>query len=394
MHPNATRTTHSILLICDFRPGLLTRIMDIYRFFQKPPKIIVARRGGNSQQFQPDSRLNVELESIPLPVIRQEEGSSLLGAQSAIAALGYLLYVPIIYARIKRRHDPIQLVHAHYVFPQGLFGLLLATLLQVPLIVTAEGSDVNYMMRKNSVIRTVCQFILNHAQTTIAVSAPLTRWLRRFGVARCAYMPNSVDTSTIKPPRESARADRIIFAGGLIESKRPLTLIRAFDEVARITPTATLLVCGDGPLKEAVEREVVKRKLQDKVRMFGFVGPRSLDELRSQAALFVLPSESEGLSLALLEAMAAGQTIIASRNESNAAVIEDGKNGLLFELDDSEQLAEQIQLAIADKNLRGRLSRSARHLCETQFSNNVAAIKLESLYRETATTSLRTHGAR
>jgi glycosyltransferase involved in cell wall biosynthesis len=363
--------------VCDFQYGLLSRILDVYRFFEKPPRIVLARGG---RKFPTDPRLTVHFESIPVSVNGLED-VGLAGALSVIcSAIGYLLFSLILCLRIRRSRHVIGLVHAHYVLPQGLFGLVIARFLRVPLIVTVSGTDVNIMMKRIAITRALCLFVLNHAHATIAVSKPLRRWLYQFGVAHCTYVPNSVDTSSTRSLGESMHADRILFVGRLTTNKRPLILIRAFDEIAREIPTATLLMCGDGPLKQTVEGEIVKRGLEGKVKMFGWVSPRFVNELRSKAGLFVLPSASEGLSVALLEAMAAGQTIIVSQNESHAAVIEDGKNGLLFQLDDSGHLANQIRLAIADKSLRVRLSRSALRLCQTEFSNAVVAKALENVY--------------
>jgi glycosyltransferase involved in cell wall biosynthesis len=78
--------------------------------------------------------------------------------------------------------------------------------------------------------------------------------------------------------------------------------------------------------------------------------------------------------------MSAGKTVVLSRNESHAAVIRDGENGLLFEPDKPQELATQILRAINDDELRSKLSRSARRLCEEQFSNSVVASHLENLY--------------
>jgi hypothetical protein len=96
--------------------------------------------------------------------------------------------------------------------------------------------------------------------------------------------------------------------------------------------------------------------------------------------IFVLPSLYEGLSLALLEAMAAGQVPIVSRNESHEAVIKHGENGLLFSPDNPAEMADQIALAIDNDALRHRISAAAKRLCKTQFSNERAGPKLENLY--------------
>jgi hypothetical protein len=140
---------YSILLVCDFQTGLVSRIVDVYRFFEKPPSIVLVRRG---RRFPTDPRLTVRFESIPLSV-KGLEDVGLGGALSAIClAIGYLLYSLILCVRIPRSGQIIRVVRAHYVLPQGLFGLIIASFLRVPLIVTATGTDVNIMMKRNVIM--------------------------------------------------------------------------------------------------------------------------------------------------------------------------------------------------------------------------------------------------
>jgi glycosyltransferase involved in cell wall biosynthesis len=161
-----------------------------------------------------------------------------------------------------------------------------------------------------------------------------------------------------------------------------MVLIHAFEQVVKRVSTASLVLCGDGPLRKSLEHEIVTKNLKQRVTLLGIVSPDHLNKIRSASVIFVLPSASEGLSLALLEAMAAGQAIIASRNESNAAALEDGKDGLLFELDNWEDLATKILSVIEHKSLRLRLGQNARRHCQEKFSNSIAASQLERLYRE------------
>jgi glycosyltransferase involved in cell wall biosynthesis len=168
----------------------------------------------------------------------------------------------------------------------------------------------------------------------------------------------------------------------MTERKRPLCLLHAFERVVDEVPEATLIMVGSGPLSRIIEQEICQKNLGDKVRLYPSVPYALLQELLSRAAVFVLPSTYEGLSLALLEAMSSGKVIVASANASNRDVLRHGTNALLFQLDDEKELAEQIALGLTDQQLRLRLSRSARALCVREFSNSVVARKLEEMYME------------
>lgn len=370
--------------MCDFSTGLTNRILDVYRSFRQPPDIILARRGDD---ISVDPPLSARTEVIPLPIVglnqefrSQNRTPNFANRFAAIScAIGYLLYSLVLYFKMQRSSKTIRLVHAQFIFPHGLFGLLLARLSRVPLIVTAQGQDVSVQMRNSILLRVASLIVLRRANLTIAVSKPIQRILRQFGVSSI-YLPNSVDTASIRPHRRLNNENSILFVGTMIERKQPLLLLRAFEIIADQVPAATLVMCGDGPLEDCLRKEVEKKGLQKRVKLLSYASEPTLMDLRSRAGIFVLPSLSEGTSLALLEAMAAGQAVIVSRNESHAAILEHRVNGLFFEVGNAEELAKQILLVMADKELRSRMSKSARHLCETQFSNAIVAKQLEDLY--------------
>jgi glycosyltransferase involved in cell wall biosynthesis len=373
---------YGIVLLCDFQPGLLSRVLDVYRFFHSPPEIILARRKNDRLRVWTDHRLSVRVEAIPLPVIGLQNVGILGALWAAFSSLGYLIASFVLYMKTTLAKPSPRLVHAHFIFPEGLFGLILARLLRVPLIVTAAGGDVNFMMKKNAILRTLSLFVLRRACVTIAVSKPLQAKLHRFGVQNCIHIPNSVDTCSIRPIEGSVDGNSVLFVGALNRGKQPLLLLQAFEQVVKQVSSATLLLCGDGPLRQSLQEETLKRGLQDRVKLVPRVNQERLNDLRATAGVFVLPSLSEGLSLALLEALAAGIPVVASRNDSHVAILEHGQNALLFDPCDSADLARQILLLMTRVTVRERIGRAGRLLCQSRFSNEVVARQLESLYLE------------
>lgn len=371
-------SAYEVLLVCDLRQP--TRILDVYRFFKEPPRIVLIRRG---KQIPTDPRLSVKTQQVPLPMISLE-GQHIVSA--FLSAALYLVYSLISYYKVRGQDSNVRLVHAHFIFPQGLFGLLLARFLRVPLIVTAVGSDVNVLMRSSALFRTACRFVTKQADLTIAVSRPMQRQLCQFGVANSIYLPNSVDTSSIRPitsPSQLGARRTILFVGNLVAGKRPILLIRAFERVLAKVPGTILMMVGDGPLKDPVREQVLQRGLAANVRFFPRVPPQSVIQMLVRASVFVLPSVREGLSLALLEAMASGKVIVASANESHREILRNGSDALLFHPDNEEELAEQLISSLTNDRLRSKLSQSARQLCLREFSNTAIGEKLEGIYLKT-----------
>jgi glycosyltransferase involved in cell wall biosynthesis len=180
----------------------------------------------------------------------------------------------------------------------------------------------------------------------------------------------------------------------MTKRKRPMVLLEAYEKIASHVPRTRLFMVGDGPLKEMVEKQIVEKGLKGRATVASDVSERALDELRHQASIFVLPSASEGISLALLEAMASGTAVIASRNESHAEILQHEKNALLFDLDNSGDLARKMLRVIRSPRLMSRLGKSARGLCETQFSNSSVARLSEDTYDQLLVNRSRKHEMR
>ena len=156
------------------------------------------------------------------------------------------------------------------------------------------------------------------------------------------------------------------------------TLIEAHDVLRSSHPAGRLLVVGDGPDKRAVEQLAGDLKLDGAVR---FLGARSdVDTLLEAADYFVLPSDFEGLPMSVLEAMAHGLPVIASRVGGIPEVIEHDREGLLVPPADPLALAGAIGQLIADPALRRRLGEAARERVDRDFSLDATLRHYQRLY--------------
>ena len=154
--------------------------------------------------------------------------------------------------------------------------------------------------------------------------------------------------------------------------------MRAFGRVE----DAELLLVGDGPLRPEVERLVAELGLGERVRL---VGNRSdVPVLLAEAACVVLASDYEGCPLTVLEAMAAGVPVVATRVGGVPELIDDGRTGLLVEPGDESALAAAIGRALAD---RDGLGVAAREEARRRFSRERMAAEIAQLYEEVAAAS-------
>jgi glycosyltransferase involved in cell wall biosynthesis len=200
---------------------------------------------------------------------------------------------------------------------------------------------------------------LRVSDAIIVTTEGLARELgRAVDAARIHLIPNGVALDQFYPSATPARGQpRIVFIGRLSPEKNVASLLRA---VQRLQPEIRPVVelAGDGPLRTALAHQA--DELQVQVNFLGVVGHERLPELLRQAHAFVLPSYSEGHPKALLEAMACGLPVVASDIPGNRSLVEDAQNGLLFAVDNDEQLAGALGRVLNDPSLAASLGLAAR----------------------------------
>ena len=198
----------------------------------------------------------------------------------------------------------------------------------------------------------------------------------RVDPAKLICIPNGVDTQKFVPQEagRSAMRAELGFAGdellvgcvaNLYPVKRHSDLIEAFAGVRAAVPSAHLLLVGDGPLRDAVEQQIVLHGLTDAVRLLG-----DRDDIASilpALDVFVLASSSEGLSNAILEAQACALPVIATRVGGNPELV--GENcGRLVEASQPEALASAMLELLQNRALRRALGTTARATVELKHS--------------------------
>ena len=170
----------------------------------------------------------------------------------------------------------------------------------------------------------------------------------------------------------------VLGAGRLTYQKNFSVLVDAAKMVKEKVPDVKFIVGGEGELRTDLEAQIARLNLEDTVLLPGNI--MNLPEMMQSADLFVLPSKYEGLPLVLLEAMASGLPAVGSSIKGTIDVIENGKNGLLTELDDVDGLANAIIKLLTDRNRRMKMSVEAIETISSKFSFNSLLNKLENIY--------------
>lgn len=198
-------------------------------------------------------------------------------------------------------------------------------------------------------------------------------------------IPAGVDTevfsfSAVKRTDLAETPFRVLFLGRLDERKGVMVMIRAFRKFLSVHPDSRLVIAGKGPLDadaKALSREL---GMEDRVEFKGFIPFGEIPSYYRSADVYVSPAlGGESFGIVLLEAMAAGTPVIASRIHGYSQVITDTENGLLFETGDEDDLVRKM-LSIRDNaSVRDRCVKNGFALAEKYSWENVAR-RIESFY--------------
>ncbi len=283
----------------------------------------------------------------------------------------------------------VAILHAHEFFMNTL-GLMASRLTGVPLVATVHGK--NYYadrLRRRIAYRLVGRF----AGRMVTVSEDNKRFLaERIGIprSRVQVIPNGVPLdqnaseagiSALRKALGLNHHNEIVgTVGSLYPVKGHKYLIDAARAVLRRFQEAVFLIVGRGGLLEELEAQADQLGIASHLR---FLGHREdVRDLLSVCDVFVLPSLSEGLPLALLEAMAAGVPAVATRVGGVGEVLEDRKTGLLVPPGDSRALAQGIMTLLEDRSLARELADAARGMVASRFSLTGMVHAYQDLYSE------------
>lgn len=252
--------------------------------------------------------------------------------------------------RILRAESP-DVVYLHYFSLSALVFALLKPVFGYRFVIGCQGTDVEGMhgLKKKS-----ASFILNRADAITCVSeAQKTEMYRQVDVITPVYtIYNGVDMSVWEGnTKRVTRGQNVISVGATRYEKGHDILIQAFSKVLDLYPRATLTIVGDGSYRESCEQLIDELDLRDSVEITGWLPREKVRDRLHAAQLFAFPSRQEAFGMALLEAMASGLPVVATRTEGIPEVTE-GAYALLVDPEQPLQLAEALKQALANKEWR------------------------------------------
>jgi len=300
-----------------------------------------------------------------------------------------------------RHRDEYDLVHFHGASLPLIFNVIPLKLMRKKILAKVAGAKMKieagsfrgaYLFLGNIFIR-----ILRKVDAFVAISSEIRDDLVKDGfdptVIHC--IPNFIMRDQFHPLPERGARDRLkkslgidaaskvlTFSGRLVQRKRVDVLLRAAAEVLKLRRDVVLIILGHGELKAELENMAGSLGIQERISFRNFV-PNVFDYLHI-TDIFVFPSEKEGLPNALLEAMACGLPVIASRIGGVVDIVRDRENGLLVTPGDQQELGKAILELLEDEALRRSLAANAAETIRSSYGIERNAPRYLDLYRKVA----------
>lgn len=321
-----------------------------------------------------------------------------VGLRGAVFAAAPLALAAGTAALWRLTRQPFDLIHAHWVIPNGPPAALVARLRGLPLVVSMHGSDV-YLAERAAPIALAAALTYRAAGGSTACSGDLRQRALRLGAPaeRAEVIPYGVDASQFTPDPAAGPALRadlglpvdtplVLTMSRLVYKKGLTYLLEAWPQVLAAHPRAVLVIAGYGDLRDELERRAAELGVAASVRFPGQLERAQAARAINGADVYVVPSirdqrgNVDGLPNALLEGMAAARPIVASRVAGIPDVIDDGVHGLLTAERDPHAIAAAVSRLLADRALAERLGAAARRRVTEELTWDIAAQRFEQVY--------------
>ncbi len=323
---------------------------------------------------------NIRLHKLP---IGKNEANLHFQSQKNLLAYSWRAY---IFSRklvkfAQKNKQPYDLSHSFFTVPCGFLSMLLKCEFGLPYIVSLRGSDVPYYSDRfvflYKFIAPLIKFIWKKSKQVISNSEGLRKLAHKSAPRQAIeIIYNGIDTNQFKPKEGKKQLQNkfIITPGAsrLTDRKGINYLIEAISILAPKYPQILLKIMGDGNARQKLEEMVIKLQLEKNVEFVGIIPHEKVLPYYQEATLFVFPSLNEGMSNAMLEALATGLPLVSTNTGGASELIFENKNGFIIKFKNSADIAEKLDKLINNPKLVEDMGVESRKIAEKMSWKNVA----------------------
>ena len=293
--------------------------------------------------------------------------------------------------------ERFDLVHTHWVIPNGPLGALAARRRRLAHVVSLHGSDISVPEHSRALAQ-VARWSFGSADAVTAPSGDLLERARALGASGALELvPYGVDVAGLQADPEDIGAVReqlgiapddivVMGIGRFVRWKGFDYLLDAFARARAANATLRLVLVGDGDVHEELAKQAVSLGIDADIRFAGMVDRDRIPVYLGAADIVTVPSVHydgyvDGLPNVALEALAAGKPLVASRVGGLPEFVRSGDNGILVEEKDASALADAIGALAADRELRARLGTTGREQVAASRTWDDVAARFESIFQ-------------
>src|SRR3989344_500661 len=269
------------------------------------------------------------------------------------------------------KKENIEVLHTHWIFPQGLVGAISKKFFKIKHLSTIHAGDI-IALKKIPFSNYIINFIVKNTDKITSVSSfgknklleIANKSLKEEINKKVRILPMGTYLEQFKKRKlKRGRVKNILFVGRLAEKKGVSYLIKA---ISLLNKEVRLLIIGDGPLKKDLLSFTNKLNLKNKIEFLGYKTGKEKLKYFFDADLLVVPSivtkigDTEGLPVVIMEGLASGLPIIATDVGGIKEIIKNGYNGLIIKEKNSKEIANKIKLVIENNKFKRRLSINAK----------------------------------
>ncbi len=282
--------------------------------------------------------------------------------------------IPSLFKLVKKIRPHI--IHSHFIADTGLAAIIVGNLLKIPVITSLLGKDIfdpiDPVSTKwhDTLVR-----VMENSSRVIACSKDQKLRAQAMGVSsNIKIIPHGVNIHRFTPKIKEDLKKELDIEGPLVLSVQRLHprkglkyLIDAIPTVLDKIPSVKFVIVGKGPEKAKIERQIKMQKIENNVKLVGFVPDDELAQYYASCNLFVLHSLYEAFGIVLLEAMASGKPVVATSVGGIPEVVADKKSGLLVSSKSPKALADAITQILLDPEMAQKMGDYGRTLAESRF---------------------------
>ena len=310
----------------------------------------------------------VEVQRIP--VLRQRR------EYCSIPEMGTFLLSGLWHSLFQVREFKPDVVHVFFGIPDGPIGWALKRIYGLPYLISLRGADVpseevKRFAKQYKILRPFIRWLWYDTDALVAVS----NGLRDYALETTPDLPiqvisNAIELAEFTPPqhRDHQGPVRLLFAGRLSAAKSIDTLLETADCLnERGINNFELHLVGDGERRSHLERLTVERGLTKQVRFLGWVDRDKIVDIYRRADLYVTATTWEGMPNSVLEGMACGLPVVATRASGLKELVREGGNGYLIDVNDTATFTDRLAELINNPYERQRMGKESRKIAEREF---------------------------